>query len=189
MATDRIVVHSSIAQKFAEALKESLAQFGKGATPILITSSAAARVKRLVDDAVEQGAKPLCRISSTETKGSEFRLDAVVLESVTKDMELYYEESFGPVVALYTFNTDEEALAIANDTEYGLAGAVFTKDLARGIRLAKNYITGAVHINSMTIHDEAALPHGGHKSSGFGRFGAGLGLSEFLRTKTITWED
>lgn len=188
MATDRIIVHSSIAQKFAEVLKETVMGFAKGGPPILISTTSAQRVKKLVDDAIKEGATPLLEPASKK-HDSAFVLEPVVLENVTTNMELYYKEAFGPVVALHTFNTDEEALAIANDTDYGLAGAVFTKDLARGIRLAKNYVTGAVHINSMTIHDEAALPHGGFKSSGFGRFNSAQGISEFLRTKVITWED
>lgn len=84
------------------------------------------------------------------------------------------------------FGTDEEALSVANDTEYGLAAAVFSKDLRRALRIAKNIETGAVHISSMTVHDESALPHGGIKSSGYGRFNGVI--DEWLRTKSITYD-
>jgi len=107
---------------------------------------------------------------------------------VKKDMDLYYTESFGPTVTLLSVSSDEEALKIANDTEYGLSGAVFTKDLTRGLSLAKRIESGAIHINSMSVHDEPTLPHGGMKKSGFGRFNANAGLDEFVRTKTITFQ-
>ncbi|EEY21271.1 salicylaldehyde dehydrogenase [Verticillium alfalfae VaMs.102] len=116
------------------------------------------------------------------------RMRPVVLGGVTAEMDIYQTESFGPTVSLYEVETEEEALRIANDTEYGLSSAVFTEDLRRGLRFAKNIETGAVHINSMTVHDEPALPHGGAKASGYGRFNAGA-LEEWVRTKTITYQD
>lgn len=85
----------------------------------------------------------------------------VIVKGTTKDMDLYYTESFGPTVSLIIVKSDEEALELANDTEYGLSAAVFTKDLGRGLRFAKRVESGAVHINGMTVHDETALPHGG----------------------------
>lgn len=112
----------------------------------------------------------------------------IVLEGVTKDMDIYYHESFGPSVSLLTFETEEEALAIANDTEYGLASAIFTGDLVTGLRIARQLEAGAVHINDMSVHDEPRLPHGGAKKSGFGRFGGQWGVDEFMRTKTITFK-
>ncbi len=90
------------------------------------------------------------------------------------------------VTAPKPVENEHEALQIANDTEYGLSSSVFTKDLARGLRIAKKIESGAVHINSMSIQDEPALPHGGVKSSGWGRFGA-PGLEEWVKTKTITY--
>jgi acyl-CoA reductase-like NAD-dependent aldehyde dehydrogenase len=77
---------------------------------------------------------------------------------------------------------------MANDTEYGLNSAIFTKDLGRAMHMAKNIRAGAVHINSMTVHDENALPHGGTKSSGWGRFNGLYGLSEWVQTKSVTWK-
>src|ERR1700744_5641500 len=113
----------------------------------------------------------------------------IILANVKRGSKLYENESFGPSVAIYTFETEEQALEIANDTEYGLSGAVFTKDLAAGLRVAKGYETGAVHLNAMTIHDESNLPHGGAKKSGSGRFTALQGLDEWLRVKVVTYEE
>jgi acyl-CoA reductase-like NAD-dependent aldehyde dehydrogenase len=117
------------------------------------------------------------------------RLLPMVVEDVQPGMDIYYNESFGPSVSLYTFTDDEQALKLANDTAYGLTGAVFTEDLRRGLSLAKRLETGAVHINNMTAHDEASLPHGGVKDSGFGRFNGPDGLREWVKTKSITWRD
>jgi acyl-CoA reductase-like NAD-dependent aldehyde dehydrogenase len=107
----------------------------------------------------------------------------VVIEGVKDGMDLYYTESFGPTVSLIIVDTDEEAIKIANDTDYGLASAVFTENLQRGLRIAKQIETGAVHINSMSVHDEPSLPHGGAKKSGFGRFNGEEGLKEWVRLK------
>lgn len=112
----------------------------------------------------------------------------IILKNVIKGSALYENESFGPAVAVYTFETEEEALTIANDTDYGPSGAIFTDNLAAGLRIARGYETGAVHINGTTIHDETALPHGGVKKSGFGRFNGLPGLEEFLRSKVVTWK-
>lgn len=192
MGTERIAVHESIRKPFIEALKQTIDTIygSKGQTPTLISSSSRNRVQKLVRNAVEKGAKTLYG-SAEDQKLSQLASEfhPVVLTYIQPEMDLHYSESFGPIVSVYTFETEDEALKIANDTEYGLAGAIFTQDLAAGLRLAKRYTTGAVHINSMTIHDEAALPHGGAKKSGFGRFNGSQGLDEFLRTKVVTWED
>ncbi len=88
---------------------------------------------------------------------------------------------------MIAFDTDEEAIEIANDTEYGLSGAVFTENLGRGLKIAKEIDSGAIHINSMSVHDEAMLPHGGVKKSGWGRFNAQWGVEEFQKLKTVTY--
>jgi len=143
--------------------------------------------KKLLQDATSKGAK-LVYGDMDAKENSATRMRPIIVGDVKKDMDLYYTESFGPTVTLLSVSNDEEALAIANDTEYGLSGAVFTKDLARGLRLAKKIESGAIHINSMSVHDEPTLPHGGMKKSGFGRFNANAGLDEFVRTKTITFQ-
>lgn len=101
----------------------------------------------------------------------------------------YHTESFGPTVSLFVVESDDEAIKLANDMEYGLAAAVLTEDLRRGLRIAKRIQSGAVHVNSMSVHDESALPHGGHKKSGYGRFNSVEGLEVWVQSKTITRRD
>lgn len=191
MATERILVHSSIVTAFTKALKNNIdIMYPPSASALtLISAGSVERVTNLVSDAIEKGASILHGNRDKLSLERSSSLRPIVLTNVQRTMNLHYTESFGPVVSLYTFETEEEALALANDTEYGLAGAVFTESLAAGLRIAKGYITGAVHINGMSIHDEASTPHGGVKKSGFGRFNGNYGLDEFLRTKVVTWED
>ncbi|KAL4881263.1 Aldehyde/histidinol dehydrogenase [Aspergillus karnatakaensis] len=188
MSTERIVVHRSIAEKFQKLLVETAENvFGKNApAPVLVASAAVKKNKDLVADAMSKGAS----IVFGDPKNSEScanSLRPVIVEGVTKEMDLYATESFGPTVSLIVVDSEEEAIELANDTEYGLTSAVFTTNLFRGLRVAKQIESGAVHINSMTVHDEPTLPHGGWKSSGFGRFGGTAGYDEWLQTKTITW--
>ena len=188
MSTERIVVHKSILEPFSEALKGAIAKIypDSGEAPILVARPAVEKNQKLVKDAVDKGAKLLYGdLNSKETNSH--RLRPFVVQDVTKEMDLYYTESFGPSVSLLTVESDDEAVDYANDTEYGLSGAIFTKDLQRGIRLARQIDSGAIHINQMSVHDEAGLPHGGVKKSGWGRFNHEYGLNEFLKLKTVTF--
>ncbi|UPL03162.1 hypothetical protein LCI18_014096 [Fusarium solani-melongenae] len=190
MSTERILVHKSIAQDFSTALKEATQKFfgSQGPPFVLVNSTAVQKNKRLIADAVSKGATTL--LGNAEAAEDEpTKMRPVIVSGVSKNMDIYYTESFGPTVSLMTFETEEEALTIANDTDYGLSGAVFSEDLKAAMRVARKYESGAVHINSMTVHDEASLAHGGAKKSGYGRFNAAQGLGEFLRYKTITWRD
>ncbi|KAH8703030.1 putative aldehyde dehydrogenase [Talaromyces proteolyticus] len=188
MSTERILVHSSIASKFESVLKETTSRlFGSPeTTPVVVTSASAKRNRELVASAVSQGAQILSGTTDI-VHDTDTRISPIVVSNVDKSMGLYGTESFGPSVSLYTFETVEEAVALANDTEYGLAASIFTENLAEAFQLAELLDSGAVHINSMTIHDEFALPHGGVKKSGFGRFNGYQGLDEFLYCKTVTW--
>ncbi|KAI1811837.1 aldehyde dehydrogenase [Poronia punctata] len=187
MSTERIIVHKDVSAAFQEKLRETIAKMWPQAL-VHINTQAVERNKKLVRDAVEKGAAVLTGdIDAQETSGT--RLRPIVLAKVTPDMDIYSKESFGTTVSLLEVDTEEEALRIANDTEYGLSSAVFTEDLRVGLRFAKNIETGAVHINNMSVHDEVALPHGGAKASGYGRFNAMAGLEEYVRTKTITWRN
>lgn len=191
MSTERIIVHSSIVDKFKPALKATMDNLfsdkGMG-VPQLVTALPVEKNKQLLSDAVSKGAGVVYG-NPTDNEDSKTRMKPVILEKIKENMDIYHTESFGPTVSLYTVDSDEEAIKIANDTDYGLAAAVFTEDLRRGLRIAKQIETGAVHINSMTVHDEAPLSHGGAKKSGFGRFNGTLGLEEWTRTKVITWMD
>ncbi|KAL5339305.1 Aldehyde/histidinol dehydrogenase [Aspergillus crustosus] len=188
MSTERIVVQRSIAEKFQKVLVETVEKvFGKHApAPVLVATAAVKKNKDLVVDALSKGANVVFGDPKASESGAN-NLRPVIVGGVTKDMDLYATESFGPTVSLLIVDSDEEAIKLANDTEYGLSSAVFTTNLFRGLRLAKQIESGAVHINSMTVHDEPTLPHGGWKSSGFGRFGGTAGYDEWLQTKTITW--
>ena len=160
----------------------------KTPAPILINAPPIAKNKKLVEDAVSKGASIL-HGNPAATEPSATRMRPIVVSNVTSEMDLYHTESFGPTVSLIPVSSEDEAIEIANDTEYGLSSAVFTEDLAAGLRVARRIETGAVHINNMSVHDEPALPHGGTKKSGFGRFNASAGIEEFLRLKTVTWVD
>lgn len=188
MSTERILVHSSIVSEFKPLLQATIEKvFGSPeATPVLVTAASAKRNRGLVDGAISQGAQTIYG-STTQVGKLETKMSPVVLTNINKDMDLYATESFGPSVSLYTFETEQEALELANDTEYGLSASVFTQDLRAGFRMAEGIESGAVHINTMSVHDEFSLPHGGVKKSGFGRFNGYQGLEEFLYYKTVTW--
>ncbi|EXJ75836.1 NAD-dependent aldehyde dehydrogenase [Cladophialophora psammophila CBS 110553] len=189
MSCERIIVQSSVTDAFVEALMFATKErFGQGdGMQLMVSDRAADRTNRLVQQAISGGARPLAGHDTNGIQGA--RMTPVVLKGVTKEMDLYYTESFGPTVILITVDDEEQAVAVANDTEYGLSAAVFTRDLQKALRLVKKIDSGAVHINGMTVHDEPTLPHGGVKNSGFGRFGSDLGLEEFLRTKTVTFQN
>lgn len=191
MSTERILVNEKIIDKFRPALKATMDQMfsdkGMG-VPQLVTAAPVEKNKKLLADAVSKGANVLYG-DHEANEDSKTKMRPVIIENVKEGMDIYHTESFGPTVSLYSVKSDEEALRIANDTDYGLASAVFTEDLRRGLRIAKAIETGAVHINSMSVHDESALPHGGVKKSGFGRFNGIPGLQEWVRSKVITWKD
>ncbi|KAL2199997.1 aldehyde dehydrogenase domain-containing protein [Corynascus similis CBS 632.67] len=188
MSTERILVHKKIRAEFEKKLVGAIDNiFGSQHEPlVLINSLGVTKNKKLLEDAISKGASLLYGDAKAQ-ESTPTRMRPVVVSGVTTDMDIYKTESFGPTVSLYEIETEEEALRIANDTEYGLSSAVFTEDLRRGIRFAKEIETGAVHINSMSVHDESALPHGGAKASGYGRFNATHGLEEWVRTKTVSF--
>ncbi|KAK6364950.1 hypothetical protein LTS17_011646 [Exophiala oligosperma] len=185
MSTERILVHKNVADAFEREFQSATQQLFADAG-VLVNQAAVIRNRKLVEDAIEKGARILYGdIHSSSTSGASMR--PVAVAGVTQAMNLYRQESFGPTVSLIVVESEEEALDIANDTEYGLSSAVFTQDLRRGLRFASEIEAGACHINAMTVHDETALPHGGMKSSGFGRFGS-TGLDEWVRTRTVTYD-
>ncbi|KAG9235588.1 putative salicylaldehyde dehydrogenase [Amylocarpus encephaloides] len=188
MSTERVIVHEKIAVDFEKAFKNAVTQFSPedSPAPVLVSSAGVSKNQSLLKDAVSKGASIIHGKEPASDAGT--KMHPVIVKGITKDMDLFYTESFGPTVSLMTVKSAEEALALANDTEYGLSSAVFTKDLATGLRFARGIESGAVHINGMTVHDETALPHGGTKASGYGRFGS-CGLDEWVRTKTVTFKD
>lgn len=177
MSTDRILIHNDVSsqfrQKFLATIEAMFPSEREGS--ILINKQAVEKNKRLLQDALDKGAVLLKgAIDSKETSSTGLRPS--VVDQVKPDMDLYKIESFGPLVSLINVDTEEEALRIAKDIEYGLTSAVFTEDLRTGFRFAKGIESGACQINHMTIHDDTVLPHGGVKSSGYGRFNTMVGL-------------
>jgi len=189
MSTERILVHKKVRAEFEKKFVGAVDHiFGADKdAPVLITAVAVEKNKQLLQDALSKGASVLYGDAAAE-QATKTRMRPVVISGVKEEMDIYKTESFGPSVALYEVESEEEALRITNDTEYGLTSAVFTEDLRRGLRFAGEIETGAVHINSMTVHDESILPHGGVKASGYGRFNAAYGLNEWVRTKTVTFK-
>jgi len=115
-------------------------------------------------------------------------MPAHVIDRVTPEMRLFREESFGPVVAITRARDEAHAIALANDTEYGLSAAVFTRDTARGLRVARQIRSGICHVNGPTVHDEPQMPFGGVNASGYGRFGGKAGIDAFTELRWITIE-
>ncbi|KAJ5766193.1 uncharacterized protein N7511_003809 [Penicillium nucicola] len=193
MATDRILVHTSILPAFTEALQKALAAGAAAASqpPTLVNTASKSRVEALIASAIAAGAHFISGsdIPFPTSPDAGVRMAPAVLGGVKEEMALWQEESFASVAACMPFDSEDEAIRLANGSGYGLSAAVFTEDLRRGLAMAKRIQSGAVHINSMTIHDEPALPHGGVKNSGWGRFNTDEGLNEFLVTKSVTWMD
>jgi len=141
------------------------------------------RCNRLIDDALAKGAKLLCGGKADSTL-----MPATLLDHVTSAMEIYHEESFGPVKGIVRVTGDEAAIACANDNPFGLASDVFSRDTARAWNVAQRIEAGICHINGPTVHDEAQMPFGGVKESGFGRFGGRAGIEAFTELRWITMQ-
>ena len=188
-AANRFLVHSSVAEEFAEKLAARMGALtvGRGQDDgvdvgPLIEEKAVETVSQLVTDAVHEGARLLTGGSVPDGPG--FFYPPTVLLGVPADSAINAEEIFGPVAPITTFETEDEAVARANDTEYGLASYVYTRDLSRTIRMAERLEYGMVGINTGLISNPAA-PFGGVKASGFGREGGFEGIEEYLETTYV----
>jgi acyl-CoA reductase-like NAD-dependent aldehyde dehydrogenase len=191
MSTERIVVDRHVADEFAQKLaaKASALKVGDPRDPStqigpLINAGALDRVSELVEDAVEKGAQIL---TGGEADGLVYQ--PTVLRGVTPEMRIYREESFGPSVSIIEVDGPEEAINVANDTEYGLSASIFSRDVARAEQLARRIQSGICHINDATVHDEPQVPFGGVKASGWGRFGGQWAAEEFTELRWITIQD
>ena len=144
MSTERILVHKSIASEFSTALSKAVENWTSSRdTPSLITSGSVDKSRALLTNALSKGARMHSGdIESIKTENRSQRMPSMVIEGVTKAMDLYYQESFGNSVSLFVVESEDEAIRLANDTEYGLSSAVFTKDLASGLRVAKQIHSG-----------------------------------------------
>jgi vanillin dehydrogenase len=189
MSTDRIIVGSKIADEFVAKLtaKVKTMRAGKpgeeGAVlAAMVTPEAAKRVAAMVEDAIVKGAK--VTTGPCQVEGS--IMQPVVIDGTTPDMKAYQEESFGPIISILRVADDDEAVRLANDSEYGLSAAVFSRDIPRAMAVARRIQSGICHINSSTVADEAQMPFGGVKGSGYGRFGGKAAIAEFTDLRWIT---
>ena len=188
-SANRFIVHESVAKDFAERLAERMGalRVGRGTEDgvdvgPLIDGKQRDKVAELVQDAADSGARVVTGGSTTGDKG--FFYQPTVLADVPSEARVFHEEIFGPVAPVTTFSSDDEALALANDTEYGLVAYAFTTDLSRAIRVSEGLETGMVGINQGIVSNPAA-PFGGVKASGFGREGGKEGIEEYLETKYV----
>jgi len=188
MSTDRIIVDERVAETFIQKLLARAMPLVAGdprrkdvALGTLVSPEAAIRVGNLVQDAMNKGAR---LVMGGGIDGSV--MQPTVLDHVTSAMKIYSEESFGPVVAVLRAAGESDAIRLANDSPFGLSAAVFTADSTRGLRVADQIESGICHVNGPTVHDEANMPFGGVKDSGYGRFGGKAAIAEFTDLRWIT---
>jgi succinate-semialdehyde dehydrogenase/glutarate-semialdehyde dehydrogenase len=188
-SANRFHVHESVAEAFAEKLAAKIGglKVGRGTEDgiqvgPLIDEAQRSKVAELVDDAVGKGAKVLT--GGARLDGAGYFYEPTVLAGVTDDAELLREEIFGPVAPITTFSSDDEAIARANDTEYGLVSYVYTQDVNRAFKVIEALETGMIGFNQGMVSN-AGAPFGGVKQSGFGREGGPEGLDEYLETKYV----
>ncbi|MBX3311666.1 MAG: NAD-dependent succinate-semialdehyde dehydrogenase [Microbacteriaceae bacterium] len=188
-AANRFIVHEDVADEFARRISETVAGYkvgdglaeGVNIGP-LIDQDAVAKVGELVEDATKRGAKLLSGGSKIDGAGNFFQ--PTVVDTVPAGSEILAQEIFGPVVAIQRFKTEDEAVALANSTEYGLVSYVFTEDLNRGMRMIQRLESGMMGLNTGLVSN-AAAPFGGVKQSGVGREGSFEGINEYLETKYV----
>ena len=188
MSVEKVLVQESIYSEFLERFAARAARLKVGDTANksnvigpLINDRQVARVKAQLDDALAKGAKVVVG------GGINGRfVEPTILSDVTPDMLIYQDETFGPVVPVIPFRTDDEAIALNNDTEYGLSAGVFTRDEGRALAIARKLETGMCHVNCSSVNDEPHVPFGGSKASGLGRHGGRWSIETFTETRWIT---
>jgi acyl-CoA reductase-like NAD-dependent aldehyde dehydrogenase len=189
MSTERFIVDEAVADAFVAKFAAKAAALPAGdprghvVLGSLIDGAAAERMDALIADAVAQGAVV---VAGGKRQGS--IVEATILDHVTPAMRLYQEESFGPVKPIVRVRGVDEAVRVANDTEYGLSAAVFGQDLRRALAVARRIESGICHINGPTVADEPQMPFGGVKASGYGRFGGKAVIEAFTELRWITIE-
>ena len=188
MSTERIIVDAKVADAFVEKLAAKARSLPLGDPrkgPVVLGSvvdmRTVERCNALIDDALAKGAKLVCGGKADSTL-----MPATLLDHVTADMLIYQEESFGPVKPIVRVDGVEAAIACANDNAFGLSAAVFSRDVAQAWNVAQRIESGICHINAPTVHDEAQMPFGGVKDSGYGHFGGRAGIDAFTDLRWIS---
>ncbi len=188
MSVEKVLVHERIYTDFLRRFVERAGKLKVGDTADkahvigpLINDRQVARVKAQLEDALARGAKLAL--------GGGIRgrfVEPTILTGVTPDMAVWRDETFGPVVPVVPFRTDDEAIALNNDTEYGLSAGIFTADEQRALAMARRLETGMCHVNCSSVNDEPHVPFGGSKASGLGRHGGRWSVETFTETRWIT---
>jgi acyl-CoA reductase-like NAD-dependent aldehyde dehydrogenase len=191
MSTERFVVDEAIADEFVSRFADRAAQLPAG-DPVqdpacvvgpLVSASSGSRINAMLEDAVSKGAKI---VVGGKVEG--VAMAATIVDHVKPGMVIYDEETFGPITTIVRVKGVEEAIHVANDTEYGLAAAVFGRDVTRALNVARQIDAGHVHVNGATVQNEPQAPYGGMKGSGYGRFDGRAVIDEFTEIKWITIE-
>jgi vanillin dehydrogenase len=190
MSVERIYVHRDVAAEFTEKFVANTKKLKVGnpremanAIGPVINQQHLDKIRDHVDDAVAKGAQVLCG-----GKSAQLFFQPTVLTNVTRDMKVMREETFGPIAPIVIVDSADEAIALANDTEYGLSAGIMTRDEERGLAIARRLQTGMVHINDSSVNDEPHVPFGGVRGSGLGRHGGRAGIDQFTEVRWITLE-
>jgi aldehyde dehydrogenase (NAD+) len=190
MSVERIYVHRDVAAEFTEKFVANTKKLKVGnpremanAIGPVINQMHLDKIRDHVDDAVAKGAQVLCG-----GKSAQLFFQPTVLTNVTRDMKVMREETFGPIAPIVIVDSADEAVALANDTEYGLSAGIMTRDEERGLAIARRLQTGMVHINDSSVNDEPHVPFGGVRGSGLGRHGGRPGIDQFTEVRWITLE-
>ncbi len=191
LSTERLIVDHKVADTFVARLTAKIKTLRAGnpddsesVLGSLVDVGAGTRIKGLIDDAVARGAT---LVIGGQLQGS--ILQPTLLDGVTDAMRLYREESFGPVAVVLRGDGDEALLRLANDSDFGLSAAIFSRDTSRALALAQRVESGICHINGPTVHDEAQMPFGGVKSSGYGSFGGKASIEQFTQLRWVTLQN
>lgn len=191
MSTERFVVDDAVADRFVEMFAARIGSLETG-DPVsspgcvigpMISHGSAPRINQLLDDAISKGAKIV-----TGGLAEQALMGATLVDHVSSAMAIYDEETFGPVTTVVRVKGAEQALAVANDTAYGLSSSIFSRDVSRALELASRLDAGCVHINGATVQNEPQAPYGGMKNSGYGRFDGSAVIDEFTEVKWVTVE-
>jgi aldehyde dehydrogenase (NAD+) len=190
MSVERIIVHSKVAKEFIDKFVANTRKLKVGnpremANCIgpVINQTQLGKIRVQVDEAVAQGAKILCG-----GKNNGLFFEPTILTGVTRDMKVFREETFGPVAPVLTADSVDEAVEIANDSDYGLSAGIITRNEQQGLSIARRLRTGMAHINDSSVNDEPHVPFGGIGASGLGRHGGKQGIDTFTEMRWITLE-